>query len=147
MLIRYVDFFLLKFSRMYPLSRENLKQYVAAHQELVANYPVIERPLRKWIPYEDAVALNETRIYARHIAKVVQKASFMGLETIDIPVLPRAHVAFHMRDGNLNHENPGPIQYDYVPKVIEFLKEVLPGVDLQFIHRPLGESVLHISWT
>ena len=140
-------FFLLKFTRMYPLTREELKQYVAAHQELVANYPVIERPLRKRIPYEEAVATNETRIYVRHIANVVKKASSIGLETIDIPILPRGHVAFHMRDGNLNHENPGPIQYEYVPKAIEFLKELLPGVDFQFIHKPLGESVLHISWS
>jgi len=147
MLIRYVDFFLLKFSRMYPLSRENLKQYVAAHQELVAGYPVIERTTTKRVPYEEAVASNETHIYVRHIMNVVRKASCVGLEKLDIPVLPRGHVAFHMRDGNLNHENPGPVQHGYIPKVIEYIKEGLPGVEVTFFDQPIGESFIRIIWS
>jgi hypothetical protein len=131
---------------MFPLSRNELKEYVAARKELEANFPVIERTLRKWVPYEQAVAINETRIFARHIAEMVKKASCAGIEHLDIPVLPRKIMAFHMPDGNLNHANPGPVQYEYVPKVIEILAELLPGVEVKFSDKPMSESFIKINW-
>lgn len=82
--------------------------------------------------YHEHVRLHEISLFVAHLCRCIQVQARNGKLRHVHPVLKRFDLVIRNPQGLIEKDNPGPIQHDYLPGIMNGLTEFFPGITVYF---------------
>ena len=92
--------------------------------------------------YHEHVRLHEISLFVAHLCRCIQVQARNGKLRHVHPVLKPFDLLMRNPQGLIEKDNPGPIQHDYLPGVMNGLTEFFPGITVYF-----QDSQLIMEWS